>query len=58
MTRSIFDPSNGNVERDGSSFTPPDAEGISHLPDIFKNPPSVGGDGNHRLYTAAAGAGD
>lgn len=41
MTRSIFDPSNGGVERDGSSFTLPDAEQASHLPEIFKNPPSA-----------------
>ena len=40
MTRSIFDPTGGNVERSGSTFTPPEADQISHLPDEFTNPPS------------------
>ncbi len=38
MTRSIFDPS-GNPERSGSTFTPPDADQISQLPEEFTNPP-------------------
>lgn len=46
MSDSIFDPASGNVQRDGSPFTPPDAEGGSHLPDIFKNPRSVEATGN------------
>ncbi len=42
MTRSIFDPSGGETERSGSTFTAPDADQISHLPDEFTNPPSGG----------------
>ena len=40
MTRSIFDPTGGEAERSGSTFTPPDADQISHLPEEFTNPPS------------------
>lgn len=32
MTESIFDPMSGETERSGSTFTPPDAEQISHMP--------------------------
>jgi hypothetical protein len=42
MTRSIFDPTGGETERSGSTFTGPDAGQISHLPDEFTNPPSGG----------------
>jgi len=46
MTRSIFDPTGGNPERDGNRFTPPDADQISQLPDQFINPPSTAPTGN------------
>jgi len=42
MTRSIFDPAGGETERSGSTFTAPDADQISHLPEEFTNPPSGG----------------
>jgi hypothetical protein len=32
MTRSIFDPSNPNVERSGDRYTGADASQISHMP--------------------------
>ena len=38
MTRSIFDPTGGETERSGSTFTPPDANQGSHLPAEFDNP--------------------
>lgn len=38
MSRSIFDPAGGEPERSGSTFTPPDAEQISHLPEEFTQP--------------------
>jgi hypothetical protein len=38
MSRSIFDPTGGTSEHSGSTFTPPDADQISHLPDEFNNP--------------------
>lgn len=33
MTRSIFDPSNPNVERSGDRYTGPDARSISKMPE-------------------------
>jgi hypothetical protein len=42
MTRSIFDPAGGETERSGSTFTAPDADQISHLPEEFTNPPTDG----------------
>ena len=38
MTRSIFDPTGGEAERSGSTFTPPDADQGSQLPLEFTNP--------------------
>src|SRR5437660_2899017 len=32
MTRSMFDPTGGDMERGGWRFTPPDAERISQMP--------------------------
>lgn len=55
MTRSIFDPR--NPERSGSSFTGPDADQLSHLPEE-----SVDGkvnddeDADHTLENDVAGA--
>lgn len=40
MTRSIFDPTGGNAERSGNTFTPPDADQVSQLPQELINPPS------------------
>ena len=32
MTRSIFDPTGGESDRSGSTFTPQQADNISHMP--------------------------
>ena len=40
MTRSIFDPTGGNTERDGSMFTGPDADQNSNLSEASKNLPT------------------
>jgi hypothetical protein len=40
MSLSIFDPTGDQSERSGSTFTPPDADQISQLPQRFTNPAS------------------
>lgn len=40
MSRSIFDPTGGNAERGGSTYTPPDADQISQLPQELANTPA------------------
>lgn len=45
MSRSIFDPAGGNAERSGSTYTPPDNDQISQLPQAMVNPPTEAGTG-------------
>jgi len=45
MLHSIFDPTGGEPEHSGSTFTPPDADQISHLPEDFTKSPSPAADG-------------
>ena len=44
MTRSIFDPTNPDVERSGSRYLGPDAGDVSHMPSDIVDGKVEGGD--------------